>query len=272
MLSIITPSFQQGQYIRRTLESVLERQDYPFVEHIVVDGLSTDGTLEILKEYQSRFPEKMRYLYEKDYGQADAINKGFKRLTGDIVGWINSDDYYEDNIFAYIVDFFERHADVDMIYGRCNLVNATGQFIGTFEDDYGFKVCGINKHSVFSYDILMNVYSGLIPQQTVFFRRRVFEKVGYLDDSYNLTMDYEFWLRIGRQGTIVCVDKLLANFRSHGEAKTNFKNRYNFIAESLRAREANGGRFACRFYVFVAKVAIKTFAKQLCLRWGILKS
>ncbi len=271
LISVITPSFQQAKFIRRTLDSVLTRQDYPNVEHIAVDGLSKDGTLEILKEYQSKFPDKFRYIYEKDAGQSDAINKGFKLAKGDIIGWINSDDYYEDNILRFVVDFFEKNPDVDMIYGGCNRVDEGGNFIGTFEDGYGFKKCGIRDFKVFSYDTLMNVYSGLIPQQSVFFRKRVFDLVGYLDPSYHFTMDYEFWLRIGSKCRIVRVDRLLANFRTHGEAKTNFKNRFTFIIESMYARKVNGGRFSWRFHVYNLKVAIKTIGKLVLLKAGIIR-
>lgn len=271
LLSVVTPSFGQAKYIRRTLDSVLVRQDYENIEHIVVDGLSTDGTLEILKEYQSRFPDKMQFMYEKDSGQSDAINKGFRQVKGDIVGWINSDDYYEDNIFTFVMDFFEKNPDVDMIYGGCNRVDAEDRFLGAFEDCYGFHKCGIRDYRVFSYHTLMNVYSGLIPQQSVFLRRRVFDKVGYLDDSYHFTMDYEFWLRIGRQCRIIRVDRVLANFRTHGEAKTAFKNRWKFITEAMRARRANGGKFAWQFYAYNYWVALKTVIKQALIARGVLR-
>ena len=181
IISIITPSFNQAKFIRRTLDSVLVRQDYDRIEYIAVDGLSTDGTLDILQEYQARFPGKFRYNYEKDTGQTDAINKGFRMAKGDIIGWINSDDYYEDNIFAFIVDFFDKNPGVGMIYGGCNRVDANGNILGAFEGGYGFKKCGIRNYKTFNYDTLMNVYSGLIPQQSVFFRRKIFDAVGYLD-------------------------------------------------------------------------------------------
>src|SRR3990170_5058283 len=105
-ISIITPSFNQGDFIRRTLESVLSYQDYDNIEHLVIDGYSTDGTLGSLKEFKNNYPNKIFYLYEKDSGQANAVNKGFQVSTGDIIGWLNSDDYYENNIFGYVVNFF----------------------------------------------------------------------------------------------------------------------------------------------------------------------
>ena len=119
-MSVITPSYNQAQFIRRTLDSVLFYQNYDDIEHIVVDGCSSDGTLEILEEYKRKYPDKFFYAYEKDSGQSNAINKGFKKATGEIIGWINSDDYYEDNIFQLVVDFFQNNPEVDMIYVGCN--------------------------------------------------------------------------------------------------------------------------------------------------------
>ena len=270
-ISIVTPSYQQARFVRRTLDSVLVRQDYQNIEHIVVDGLSTDGTLDILKEYQARYPEKFRFIYEKDSGQSSAINKGFRQAKGDIIGWINSDDYYEDNIFAFVVEFFEKHPEADMIYGGCNLVDAADNFLESYEDGYGFKKCGIRDYKTFSYNTLMNVYSGLIPQQSVFFRRSIFEKVGCLDESYHFTMDYEYWLRIGRKCQIMRVDRVLADFRTHGDAKTNSKNMFKFITEAMRARKANGGKFAWRYFAFNLFLAVKTLGKQIAVGLGWLK-
>jgi len=269
-ISIITPSYNQAKFIRRTLDSVLCRQDYGNIEHIVIDGCSRDGTLEILEEYRSKYPDKFSYIYEKDSGQSNAINKGFKRATGDIIGWINSDDYYEDNIFRFIVKFFQDNPDVDMIYGGCNKVNENADFVGKFEEGYGFKKCGIKNYQEFNYNTLLNVYSGLIPQQSVFFRMRVFEKVGYLDESYNFTMDYEYWLRIGRECKVRRVDKVLANFRTHKDAKTIFKNRFRFIKESLKARKKYGARLIAPFYLYTGTIIFKTVMKLFLTKFKII--
>ena len=115
--SVITPSFNNAQYIEQTIKSVLE-QNYPNFEHIVIDGGSTDGTVEILKKHSH-----LKWVSEKDEGQADALNKGFRMATGDIIAWINSDDWYEPNIFGNIAEWFERNPDKNIVMGDCNLID-----------------------------------------------------------------------------------------------------------------------------------------------------
>jgi len=269
-ISIITPSYNQAQFIRRTLDSVLCRQDYNNIEHIVIDGCSCDGTLEVLKEYKNRFPDKFSYLYEKDSGQSEAINKGFKRVTGEIIGWINSDDFYEDNIFQYVIDFFNVNVDTDMIYGGCNVIGEKGEFLNKYEEDYGFKIYRIKNYQNFKYYTLLNVYSGLIPQQSVFFRKKVFEKIGYLDENYHFGMDYEYWLRIGKKCKIKRLDRVLANFRMHKYAKTVFKNRIAGYKECLKARKRHGGKLIAPFYLLIWWVSIKTVVKMILIKLRIL--
>ena len=269
-ISVITPSYNQGKFIRRTLDSVLLNQDYTNIEHLVMDGLSTDETIDILKEYKNRFKDKLIFISEKDKGQSNAINKGFKKASGEIIGWINSDDYYEDKIFSFVVNYFKDNPDVDMLYGICDVVDEHGKFVSTIEEGYNFKKRKID-YREFKYDNLMNVYSGLIPQPAVFFRTSVFDKVGYLDESFNFVMDYEYWLRIGRKCKIKRVEKHLANFRTHQEAKTTFPNRFKYFGESLRARRKNGGGFSFRFYSYIGFLATKTVGRIVLTRLGILK-
>jgi len=121
-------------------------------------------------------------------------------------------------------------------------VNESGGYIRRFEDNYGFKRCRIRDYEVFNYNTLLNVYSGLIPQQAVFLRREIFEKVGYLDESYEYAMDYEYWLRIGQKCHIERVNKTLADFRRHRAAKTNVNNIIGLVGEPLRARKKYGGK------------------------------
>ena len=271
IISVITPSYNQAKFIRKTLDSVLCKQDYDNIEYIVVDGCSSDGTLNILNEYNKKHSDKFSFIYEKDSGQSNALNKGFKKATGDIIGWVNSDDYYEDNVFRFVVAYFQSNPDIDMIYGGCNRVNADGVFLDKFENGYGFKKCRINDFKIFNYNTLLNVYSGLIPQQSVFFRKQVFSKVGYLDESYHFTMDYEYWLRIGKRCKIQRVDKVLANFRTHSAAKTNLKNRFDFIKESSKARRKYGGHFIAPFYFYNGLIICKTLLRIMFLRLGLLK-
>lgn len=207
-LSIVTPSFNQAHFIEETLRSV-SSQRYPFLEHIVVDGVSTDQTVEILKRF-SGTPgwEHLRWISEPDRGQSDAINKGFRMATGDIIGWLNSDDLYEANSFARVSKAFEENPLVDFIYGDYLIIDEAGKtLISKKEIDFDWEImlCGLN----------------YIAQPNVFFRSRVFKELGYLDESLHYVMDYEFWLRAATRGfRFQHVPSAFAACRWHLDAKT----------------------------------------------------
>lgn len=211
-ISIVTPSFNQASYIEETLRSVSEQQ-YPFLEHLVIDGASTDGTVEILKHY-SALPEwkHLRWISEPDRGQSDAINKGFRMATGDIIGWLNSDDLYEPNCLSIVSEFFSTNEDVDFVYGDYLIVDKAGKMLIVKKEidfDWDIMLCGLN----------------YIAQPNVFFRRRVFDAVGYLNDSLHYVMDYEFWLRAASKGLrFQHVPAAFAACRWHLDAKTVSRN------------------------------------------------
>ncbi|HEX6806212.1 MAG TPA: glycosyltransferase family 2 protein [Terriglobales bacterium] len=207
-ISIITPSFNQGSYIEETLKSV-NRQEYPRLEHIVVDGGSTDGTLEIVKRYSS-LPSYgyLRWIAEPDNGQTDALNKGFRMASGDIIGWLNSDDVYEPTALRYAAEFFDRNPEIDFVYGDYKIVDAAGSTLlekKEIDFDWDILLCGLN----------------YIAQPNVLFRRRVFDALGYLNDSLHYLMDYEFWLRAASRGfRFGRVPLTLAGCRWHLDSKT----------------------------------------------------
>ena len=140
LVSIITPSFNQAQYIEATINSVLT-QDYPNIEYIIVDGGSTDGTVEIIKKYTLDLRQQTvglqsraitSWVSEQDQGQTDAINKGFARAQGHILAWLNSDDTYEPGAISAAVKYLQEHPEAGMVYGDCNFINETGRVIGKF--------------------------------------------------------------------------------------------------------------------------------------------
>src|SRR5437016_2863998 len=176
LVSVVTPSFNQEEYIEATIRSVLG-QDYPAIEYIVVDGGSGDSTIEILKRYQG----KLTWTSEKDAGQADAINKGFARARGEIVAWLNSDDTYEPGAISAAVGYLRAHPDVAMVYGEANFIDAAGKFIG--------RCAHVEE---FDAGRLVN-YSDFIVQPASFFRRSALEAVGGLDPSLHYAMDYDLW-------------------------------------------------------------------------------
>jgi glycosyltransferase involved in cell wall biosynthesis len=216
--SIVTPSYNQAQFIEKTIQSVLQ-QRCPDAEHIVIDGGSTDGTIEILKKYSH-----LRWKCEPDSGQADAINKGLRMATGEILAWINSDDYYLPGAFERAAKAFNDAGKPDIILGDVLVVSEQGRVIGrrrALPYDHNMLLLGTN----------------YIQQPAVFFTRSVLEKAGYLDESLHYALDWDLWLRFGRAGLkfkLICAS--LAALRWHSQAKS-FAQRSRMAADSKRVRD-----------------------------------
>jgi len=201
-VSVITPSFNQGQFIERTLQSVAI-QSGAEIEHVVVDGGSTDNTLDVLK----RFGHGVKWVSEKDKGQTDAINKGIRRTNGEIIGWLNSDDIYFSEAISRAVTFFNDHPEVDVIYGMADHID---------QNDRPFEVY---PSEPWNFERLKDTC--FICQPAAFFRRSVVEKHGLLDDNLHFCMDYEFWLRLGKAGVqFEYIEVKLAGSRLYAENKT----------------------------------------------------
>lgn len=205
LVSIITPSFNQANYLEQTLRSVLE-QDYARIEYIVIDGGSTDGSVEIIRKYKDRFAY---WVSEKDNGQAEAINKGLVRAKGEIVAWLNSDDYYLPNTISEVVKGFEENPDIAMVYGNVLAVDEQGQ------------TTNVLKYKQLSFEDLLCFQ--IIGQPSVFFRRDALEKAGLLDASLHFLLDQHLWLRIAQQGKILHVPQTWSAARYHAEAKNRAK-------------------------------------------------
>jgi GT2 family glycosyltransferase len=201
LVSIVTPSFNQARYLEETLRSVLD-QDYPNLEYIVVDGASTDGSVEIIRKYADKLAW---WVSEQDSGQAEAINKGLSHATGEIVAWLNSDDYYLPGAIAAVVSAFEENPDAVLIYADMLAVDEHGETINALH----YQQMGLEDLLCFQ----------IIGQPAVFFRREALEKAGVLDPSYHFLLDHHLWLRIALQGRILHVDETWATARYHAEAK-----------------------------------------------------
>lgn len=206
-LSIITPSFNQSQFIETTIKSVLE-QGYSELEYIIIDGGSSDNTVEIIKKYEDKIDF---WVSEKDDGQSNAINKGFKKATGDVVAWINSDDYYYPNIFDKVMSRFKADDELVLLYGNCAFIKEDGQFLRYFSEVQPY-----------SGSILRN-YSDYIMQPTTFFRRDALEAVGFLDESLHYGMDWDLWCNFACQYPmgIKYIEDLVAVNREYGDTKTS---------------------------------------------------
>jgi glycosyltransferase involved in cell wall biosynthesis len=209
-ISIITPSLNQAGFIEQTILSVLG-QDYPNLEYIVIDGGSTDGSVDIIRKYEGRIAY---WVSESDRGQAHAINKGLRRATGSIIAWLNSDDYYLEGTLAGVADSFSRHPDADLLHGRCRVV-----------DQYGTKI-GERVGSITQYDEILDLWDVWwkkrnFVQPEVFWTKRITDRIGPLCEELSWVMDYEYWLRMFRANCSVCfIDSELAAFRMQPNQKS----------------------------------------------------
>jgi glycosyltransferase involved in cell wall biosynthesis len=208
-ISVVTPSFNQGAFLEEALLSVKE-QSYPALEHIVIDGGSTDGSVEILKRYGSQPGwNHLHWVSEPDGGQGDALNKGFKLATGDVVGWLNSDDRYRHDCFERVVKGFVQYPNVDLLYGDY-----------TYMDEKG-RILRIRREIEFNRFILFYLHMLYIPTTSSFFRRRIFDEGNWIDINYKSAIDYEFILRIFSKGYVFQhIPELLADFRLHPQSMT----------------------------------------------------
>lgn len=203
LVSVVTPSLNQRQFIGETVESVLA-QDYPSIEYVVVDGGSRDGTVELLQAYG----ERLRWVSEPDSGQSAAINKGWQLCTGEIIAWLNSDDTYLPGAVASAARYLRQHPEVDVVYGECDYVDVRGSVLRRYPT------------RTYDYRELLRTTTNFIPQPATFIRRRAAQVAGLLDESLSYVMDYEYWLRLGLHASFAHLPVPLATSRLHPDCKT----------------------------------------------------
>jgi len=227
-LSVVTPSYNQGRFLERTLRSVLE-QNYPRLEYLVMDGGSSDESVGILQRYSGR----LAWISEKDRGQADAVNKGLAKATGEIIGWLNSDDIFYPGALAAACEFLERHPEADLVYGDGNHIDERDRVIEPYPtEDWDFERL---KERCF------------LCQPAVFFRRRVVDRFGPLGVQWQYTLDYEYWLRLGKGGArFARMSGVLAGSRLHADTKT-LGSRLKVHAETNAMLKATFGRVPDRW-------------------------
>lgn len=203
LVSIVTPSYNQGAYLEETIRSVLD-QEYRNIEYLIVDGGSSDGSVEIIHKYSDRLSW---WISESDQGQTEAINKGFSKAKGEILAWLNSDDTYLPTAVSEAVAFLVSHPRLGMVYGDANLIDEEGRVLGRFPARQT------------DYQRLMQGYVH-IPQQAAFFRAELWRQVGPLDPTFYFAMDYDLWVRLSKLTELHYHPRLWANFRIHGGAKS----------------------------------------------------
>ncbi len=205
LVTIVTPSYNQGLFIERTILSVL-KQDYPNIEYIIVDAVSTDDTVRILDKYKHQFA---KLIVEKDSGQADAINKGFACSRGKIMAYLNSDDCYAgSSVVSQAVDFLSHNPDADLVYGRRMYIDENGKFLR----QYPF--------SPFSKEELYQAC--YIPQECCFWTKEIYDRAGsYINLDYRFALDYELWFRfLDHHANFVAINSVFGLFREHQDSKT----------------------------------------------------
>lgn len=206
-ISIVTPSFNQGQYIEQTILSIIN-QGYPNLEYIIIDAGSTDDTIEIIKKYEHHISY---WVSESDNGQSDALNKGLAKCTGEIFNWVNSDDYLEENALFKIADYFANNRRIDMVCGWCSLFDED-----TLEETF--------KHRTEIFETLEEtLVEQRINQPASFYRLSVVKGLGGVNPHLHYIMDLDMWFRYLAafgQGRILLTDDLFAHFRLHNQSKT----------------------------------------------------
>ncbi len=233
-LSIITPSYNQAAYLEETIRSVLD-QGYPNLEYLVVDGASTDGSQEVIRRYEDRLAW---WVSEPDHGQAEAINKGFKRATGDYIAWVNSDDLYLPGSFMRAIATFQQHPEAGLVFGDVLAIDSQSRTTNAMR--YGNW--GLEDLMAFS----------IIGQPGVFMRRAVLEDARdgdlYLDTRYHYLLDHQLWLRLALHAPMVHIPELLAAGRFHSDAKNvaqaaRFGEEAYVVVEWMQHQAAYAGRF-----------------------------
>jgi len=218
-ITVVTPSFNQGDFINVTLQSVLS-QNYPNLEYIVLDGGSTDGTLDVLRRYDG----KLVWRSEKDRGQSDALNKGMRMATGEVVCFLNSDDLFEPGALLRVGQYFADHPQDSWLTGRCRTIDSKGVEIRKPITMYkNFWLC------FRSYSVLLVL--NYISQPATFWRRKVLDEAGLFDESLHYAMEYDFWLRVGKKFKLNTVNDYLASFRVHPASKAGASASAQFDAE-----------------------------------------
>jgi glycosyltransferase involved in cell wall biosynthesis len=222
LVSIVTPSFNKGPYIEETLLSV-RNQTYPRIEHIVIDGGSTDETLSVLKKYS----DDIFWISEPDKGQSDAINKGWKRAHGEIIAYLNADDTYTPDSVETAVTYLDNHPDVGLVYGDGILTDERGNFLNNYHA------------GEFSMRDLIYCRDNIL-QPALFLRRSVYDKIGGIDENLHLAMDLDYWIRAGLLFRIAYIPTPLATAKIYGDAKSvglmhKYVRDYEYILEKVFA-------------------------------------
>ncbi|MCX6071837.1 MAG: glycosyltransferase family 2 protein [Chloroflexi bacterium] len=249
LVTIVTPSFNQAQFLGETIESVLS-QDYPRIEYIILDGGSTDGSVDIIRRYEDRLAA---WVSEPDKGQTEAINRGFGMAHGEILAWLNSDDVYRAGAVKEAVAHLQAHPEVGMVHGG-----------GYYIDEAGAAVARFPSADTNHRELRRGAPH--IAQQSAFFRSAVWRMVGPLDPTFYYAMDYDLWIRISAMTPLAYVPRMWSGFRLHGESKSMTVARRCW-PEMIRVHFRDGGSV---FSILYAKYLVRRVVEPVMpLRMGL---
>jgi glycosyltransferase involved in cell wall biosynthesis len=223
-ITVITPSYNQAEFLERTIKSVID-ENYPNLEYIIIDGGSTDGSVEIIRKYEKYLSY---WVSEKDHGQSHAINKGLRMATGDWIAWQNSDDIYYPGAFSAVAKAVQTHPDVELIIGDMNLINEHDEVIRTF------LYANVNFRELAAEGMILS-------NQVAFWKKTVQNKVGFLDETLHFGFDYDWFLRLTKITPAFSTNKLLGAFRIQPDAKTQVNKTENLHAHMV-VRERHGAK------------------------------
>jgi glycosyltransferase involved in cell wall biosynthesis len=253
-IAVVTPSFNQAEFIERTLQSVLD-EAYPKLEYVVMDGGSTDGSQDIIARYADRLHH---WQSGRDGGHSAAIADGFTKTTGEIMAWLNSDDVWAPGTLAFVGDYFARHPEVQAIYGHRVLIDSADRDVGRWT---------LPRH-----DVEFTKWADYIPQETLFWRRGCYEKAGGMDLSFRFSMDWDLILRLQKASpNMVRVPWLLGGFRVHAAQKSQTQIHTVAVEENavLRKRELDTSFTEDRLQERVILYQARAVVCDWLLRWGI---
>lgn len=224
-LTIITPNYNYSRYIGQTIESVI-KQDYSNIEYIIVDDGSTDNSVEIIHSYVNRYPSKITLITQSNKGQTKAINKALSVATGDILVWINSDDYFCNNIFSKIIQEFNNDVTLDAVFGDIKIVNEKGNIVK------------VNRYLNFDYPSgVFNGFGKIIPSNAIFWKKKLTESIGFMNENFHYAMDSEYWSRLLFNRKIKHIPLVIASFRWHENAKTITRKNKASMAHKIATKE-----------------------------------
>ena len=233
-ITVITPSYNQGQFIEQTIKSVLD-QNYPNLEYLIIDGGSTDNSVDIIKKYENQLAY---WISEKDKGQSHAINKGLQKATGDIINWLNSDDYYEPQCLYKVAEEFKKNSSIKAVLG-------TTKVVGKKEEEFS--------QTPYTPSLKFTFSKAKIEQPATFMSGDFYRKHGPLVEDLHLAMDLDLWIKFllnNNESNILKIDDIIVNFREHEDSKTvNFRKkmvveRAELLQEVIESFSLKKGRYS----------------------------